>query len=110
MSPNDKNDVSQAEENLSREVLLENFDIDDSIKDVSTQLPSAHNSIHSPNTTSPKSKVFMTDVPKKMFVKPYEDERFFEKAFLWLFPYGDGGPTDIFSHENCLMQNMIPIQ
>jgi hypothetical protein len=95
LTPYDENAISQTEENTSREVLLENFDIDDSIKDVSAQLPSANSSVHPLNTTLPKNKVFMTDVPKKMFVKPYEDERFFEKAFPWLFPYGDGGPTDI---------------
>ena len=95
MSSDDDRIIGNIEENLSREVLLENFDVTDSIKEVSLQLPSTSSILYPPHKTLPKDKVFMNDAPKKMFVKPYEDERFFEKAFPWLFPYGDGGPSNL---------------
>ena len=90
--PHNESDIGECPNTSCTEVLLDSLDVGDIVKDVSFLLPSSINDNMIPTPVS-SAKVIMKDIPKLGYVKPFEDEYFWEKAFPWLFPYGIGGPT-----------------
>jgi len=90
----EKKDECSCASRQVHEVLIEDTDCGDAVKELAERLSIKHKS---------STPVEFEGLTNSQFVKPYEVERFWEKSFPALFPFGRAGPQ----HDPLERENVI---